>query len=297
MIALVWATQAGRRTAERLAAALPEATVHTGPVRDQLERAWRSADQIVAFLATGATVRLVAPLLGDKTEDPGVVCVDEAGRYAVALLGGHAGGANVLAERVGTILGAAPVVTTATDAVGVSPLDSLGADLGFRLADREPVAAVSKAMLNGEPIHLVCDATWPLPALPPNVTQSQAGAGAEGLAAHRMVISDRRDNPPGAVVYRPPSLVVGVGASRGAPAAQLAELIDTALAGAGLAAASVRCLATAEVKADEPGILEVARNRGWSVVTHPADALAAVDVPNPSDVVRAAVGTPSVAEA
>ncbi len=299
MIALVWATQAGRRTAERLAAALPEATVHTGPVRDQLERAWHSADQIVAFLATGATVRLVAPLLGDKTVDPGVVCVDEAGRYAVALLGGHAGGANVLAGTIATILGAEPVVTTATDAVGVSPLDSLGADLGFRLADREPIAAVSKAMLDGEPVHLVCDAIWPLPALPPNITRAEAGAGsaAEGGGRHRIVISDRRDTPAGAVVYRPPSLVVGVGASRGAPGAQVAELIDAALADAGLAAASVRCLATAEVKADEPGILDVARHRGWSVVTHPADALAAVDVPNPSDVVRAAVGTPSVAEA
>src|SRR6266545_6527976 len=299
MIALVWATQAGRRTAERLAAALPEATVHTGPVRDQLERAWHSADQIVAFLATGATVRLVAPLLGDKTVDPGVVCVDEAGRYAVALLGGHAGGANLLAGTIATILGAEPVATTATDAVGVSPLDSLGADLGFRLADREPIAAVSKAMLDGEPVHLVCDAIWPLPALPPNITRAEAGAGsaAEGGGRHRIVISDRRDTPAGAVVYRPPSLVVGVGASRGAPGAQVAELIDAALADAGLAAASVRCLATAEVKADEPGILDVARHRGWSVVTHPADALAAVDVPNPSDVVRAAVGTPSVAEA
>ena len=53
------------------------------------------------FLATGATVRLIAPLLADKHTDPGVVCVDEARRFAVALAGGHGGGANALATRVG----------------------------------------------------------------------------------------------------------------------------------------------------------------------------------------------------
>src|SRR6266511_5560598 len=225
MIALVWATQAGRRTAERLAAALPEATVHTGPVRDQLERAWHSADQIVAFLATGATVRLVAPLLGDKTVDPGVVCVDEAGRYAVALLGGHAGGANALALRVAEVLGAEPVLTTATDATGVTPMDGFGADLGFRLPDPAPLAKVTAAVLDGAPVE-VEGMTWPLPALP---------SGDPVAGPVRIAVSDRLDATAD-LVYRPPSLVVGVGASRGAPAEELDDLIGTVLAGAGLAA-------------------------------------------------------------
>ena len=56
-------------------------------------------------------------------------------------------------------------------------------------------------------------------------------------------------------------------------------------------------MATADVKADEPGLLAAAAGRGWPVVTFPAGRLAAVPVPNPSEVVRRAVGTPSVAEA
>src|SRR5437762_3032639 len=103
--------------ARRLAAAWPDdTTVYDGPVATQLDAAWRASDALVCFLATGATVRLVAPLLAGKHTDPGVVCVDEAGRYAVALLGGHAGGANALAARVAGVLEAVPVVTTATDA-------------------------------------------------------------------------------------------------------------------------------------------------------------------------------------
>jgi cobalt-precorrin 5A hydrolase/precorrin-3B C17-methyltransferase len=96
---------------------------------------------------------------------------------------------------------------------------------------------------------------------------------------------------------RPPSLVVGVGASRGVDAAEVGGLIDEALADAGLSSQSVRLLATADLKADEPGILAAARERDWPVVTFPAAQLAAVPVPNPSEVVRSATGTPSVAEA
>ena len=43
--------------------------------------------------------------------------------------------------------------------------------------------------------------------------------------------------------------------------------------------------------------MAAAAARGWPVVTFPASRLAAVPVPNPSEVVRRAVGTPSVAEA
>ncbi|MCW2640073.1 MAG: precorrin-3B C17-methyltransferase, partial [Dactylosporangium sp.] len=109
-------------------------------------------------------------------------------------------------------------------------------------------------------------------------------------------ISDRA-GAEGDLVYRPPSLVVGVGASRNAPAGEIDELIAKSLADAGVVAESVRALATVDLKADEPGIVQVARMHGWPLLTYPAAVLKTVDVPNPSEVVDAAVGTPSVAEA
>lgn len=283
---MVAVTAAGRAMAARLARAWPdEVTAYEGTAAQQLRAAWPGCTGIVCFLATGAAVRLAAPLLAGKADDPGVVCVDEAGRFAVALLGGHGGGANALASRVAEELGAQPVITTGTDSAGLTPLDTLGADLGFRLVDARAVGAVSRALLDGEPPRLAADATWPLPPVP------TADHG-----RHTLVVSDRADAA-GDLIYRPPSLVVGVGASRGAPADELASLIDAALAGAGLAAESVRALATIDLKAAEPGIVEVAQRRGWPVLTYPAAELAAQPVPNPSEVVRAAVGTPSVAEA
>ncbi|WP_329298939.1 precorrin-3B C(17)-methyltransferase [Streptomyces sp. NBC_00659] len=287
MIGLISATAAGAAARDRLAAAWSTRTrVYDGPVADAVRRAFAECDQVVCFLATGAVVRLVAPLLSDKGSDPGVVCVDEAGRFAVSLVGGHAGGANELAREVGGLLGAEPVVTTATDAVGVPGLDTLG------LPVEGDLAGVSRAMLDGEPVVLERESPWPLPALPPNV----GSPAAPGAAVVR--VSDRvRERAAGEVVLRPPSLVVGVGASRGAPVEEVLALVRDALREASLSVRSVAGLATVDAKSEEPGIVGAAGRLGVPLVTYTAEELAAVTVPNPSDAPLAAVGTPSVAEA
>ncbi|WP_405538340.1 precorrin-3B C(17)-methyltransferase [Streptomyces sp. NBC_00075] len=288
MIGLISATAAGAAARDRLAAAWPDRTrVYEGPVADAVRRAFGECEQLVCFLATGAVVRLVAPLLSDKASDPGVVCVDEGGRFAVSLVGGHGGGANELALAVGTLLGAEPVVTTATDAVGVPGLDTLGIPV------EGDVAGVSRALLDGEPVALELESSWPLPALPSNVGSGVPGGGPT------IRVTDRAVEPagPSEVVLRPPSLVVGVGASKGAPVDEVFGLVQGALADAGLSVASVAALATVDAKAGEPGIVGAAERLGVPVLTYSAEELAGVDVPNPSAAPLAAVGTPSVAEA
>lgn len=283
MIGLISATAAGAAARDRLVTAWPERVrVYDGPVGDAVRRAFAECEQLVCFLATGAVVRLVAPLLGDKATDPGVVCVDEGGRFAVPLVGGHGGGANELARQVGELLGAQPVVTTATDAVGLPGLDTLG------LPVEGDVAGVSRALLDGEPVALRAEVAWPLPPLP---------VGAEG--AYVVRVTDRlvERGAEREVVLRPPSLVVGVGASKGAPADEVLGLIESTLGEAGLSPKSLAELATVDAKAGEPGIVEAAERLGVPVVTYSAEQLAGVEVPNPSDAPLAAVGTPSVAEA
>ncbi|KUL25633.1 precorrin-3B C(17)-methyltransferase [Streptomyces regalis] len=283
MIGLISATAAGAAARDRLAAAWPDRVrVYDGPVGDAVRRAFAECEQLVCFLATGAVVRLIAPLLGDKATDPGVVCVDEGGRFAVSLVGGHGGGANELAREVGELLAVEPVVTTATDAVGVPGLDTLGFPV------EGDVAGVSRALLDGEPVALKAELAWPLPPLP---------VAAEGTYTIRLTDRLVERAAEREVVLRPPSLVVGVGASKGAPVDEVLGLIESALGDAGLSPASLAELATVDAKADEPGIVEAAARLGVPLVTHSAEELAAVEVPNPSDAPLAAVGTPSVAEA
>jgi cobalt-precorrin 5A hydrolase/precorrin-3B C17-methyltransferase len=287
VIGLISATAAGQRGCERLAAAWPDRTrVYEGPVSEAVARAFGECEQLVCFVATGAVVRLIAPLLEGKAADPGVVCVDEAQRHAVALLGGHGGGANALAEAVGEVLGAAPVITTATDATGAAGLDMLG------LPVEGAVAAVGRAMLDGEAVALRADAVWPLPALPPNVGAAGEAGAAELLVTDRVVAQGERT-----AVLRPPSLVVGVGASRGVDADEVLAIVETALAEGGLSVKSVVALATVDAKADEAGIVAAAERLGVPLRTYGAEVLAGIAVPNPSAAPLAAVGTPSVAEA
>ncbi len=277
-IGLLSVTASGRSAAELLQQALPD-TRHYA--LGDLPRAWQDCDGLVVFLATGAVVRLVAPLLQGKAADPGVVCVDEGRQFAVALLGGHGGGANELAATVADLLGAQPVVTTATDATGLPGLDTLGWPV------EGAVAAVSRALLDGEPVRLDTDAVWPLPPLP---------VGADG--EHVLAVTDRLLGLDSlTAILRPPSLVVGVGASRGVTAEEIEELLERTLADAGLSMRSIKGLATATVKVDEPGIVELSRRRGWPLTAYDSEVLAAVAVPNPSAAPLAAIGTPSVAEA
>ena len=282
MIGLISATAAGAAARDRLAAAWPDRTrVYEGPVGDAVRGAFAECEQLVCFLATGAVVRLIAPLLGDKRTDPGVVTVDEGGRFAVSLVGGHGGGANELAVEVGELLAAQPVVTTATDAVGVPGLDTLGFPV------EGDVAGVTRALLDGEPVALDAELAWPLPPLK-----------VSSHGAYVLRVTDRAVEPgEREVVLRPPSLVVGVGASKGAPVDEVLGLVESAVRDAGLSLASLAQLATVEAKSNEPGIVGAAERLGVPLVTYSAGELAAVEVPNPSDAPLAAVGTPSVAEA
>jgi cobalt-precorrin 5A hydrolase/precorrin-3B C17-methyltransferase len=171
----------------------------------------------------------------------------------------------------------------------VPGLDDLG------LPAEGAVAAVGRAVLDGEPVALLADATWPLPALPPHV-RPPGGAGDDALWAVRVtdrLVAARPDE----AVLRPPSLVAGVGASRGVTCEEVLELVAGTLAGAGLAAGSLTALATVAAKAGEPGLVAAAGRLGVPLRSYPAEDLAAVPVPNPSAAPLAAVGTPSVAEA
>lgn len=299
MIGLFAVTRAGRAAAGVLAKRWGErAVLAGGPIRAELERRWPELDGAVCFLATGATVRLVADLLTGKDTDPGIVCVDEARRFAVALAGGHAGGANELAEAVAGVLGCTPVVTTASDAAGATSLDELVAETGS-VVDGD-LAGCGAAILDGEPVRLRNPLGFPLPPLPGNVRSDADGEWT-------VLVDDRipGEQPPGKLLRLVPrTLAVGIGSARGVSRDAVLDCLDTALAAHGLDRRAVRCFATVELKADEAGILEtVAQHRaeygapGGELATYPAAALAAVEVANPSEAVAREVGTPSVAEA
>jgi cobalt-precorrin 5A hydrolase/precorrin-3B C17-methyltransferase len=300
-VGLVAITKAGRRLAQRIVEAQPTRTmlIDSPSAAEGLRSGFAQYDAVVAVMAAGAVVRILAPLIaaGDKSSDPAILVLDEAGRFVTPILGGHGAGANSLATEIADILGGEAVITTATDVAGVTALDKLGWPLSG------DVSGVGRALLDGEKVTLSSTVRWPLPALGDNVLEILTGDrpndDAHAADAPTILVSDVANEPTGdgLVVLRPPSLVVGMGASRGVSTVEARLLLHGAIEAAGLAIESVVAIATAEIKRNEQGLVELARELGVPLVTHSAEALGRVIVPNPSEVVRAAVGVPSVAEA
>ena len=263
------------------------------PLRPVIGQLFGQYRRLVLVMPLGAAVRLIAPLLEHKYQDPAVVCVDDAGKFAVSLLSGHLGGADQLAQEVADALGATPVITSASHVKDTLAVDLLGREYGWHLdADSNTVTRVSAAMVNGEPVAVFQEAgerTWmsddlPVPDSLKFCASPQELADADCLAA--LIISDREDplatvsaapaSRAPIVVYRPRSLVVGMGCRRGVSRDHLEELLTGAFQRHNLSLESVKSIATADIKRDEPGILELAEKYGVPVVCFGAEELNAV---------------------
>jgi cobalamin biosynthesis protein CbiG len=292
--ALVWVTRPGERLARRLARAMPEARVLGRP--RSLPDLYGEGVPIVAFMAAGAVIRLLAPVLSDKHAEPPVVAVDDAGRYAVSLLGGRAAGANRLAGYVAAVLGAEAVVTTAAERLGLPALDEALRELAWRLDDPRALAGLEAAVVNGEPIGFFGPGIQPPAGFDFRAVRSLA-AGSRHRAG--LAVSDRllADVPAGWALARPGRLVLGVGCSTDASPQEAVELALGALSEAGLAPAAVRAVATIDRRLEHPAAVRLAGELRAELVGFTAAELDSVPVPNGSGRVLAAVGTASVAEA
>lgn len=262
------------------------------PVRPLIQQVFEGYQRLVLFMPVGAAVRLLAPRLGSKHRDPAVVCVDDGGRFAVSLISGHIGGADHLAQVVANALGGTPVITSASHVTGTLAVDLLGSEFGWQVeADPQTVTRASASVVNGEPVGIYQEAGepdwWPQDQpLPHNIrvypglaALASAGCAAGLLISDSATIADeiaRAGMAGPAVVFRPRSLVAGMGCRKGVPAKELEELLATAFSHHGLALDSLGCIATADLKENEPGIRELAEKLGVPVQVYGAGELNAV---------------------
>lgn len=317
-LAIVALTSRGAALAGRLAGLLggaahvparfpaPGATSYSGPVAALTASLWPRQSRLVLVMPVGVAVRTVAPLLADKETDPGVIALDELGRFAVSLVGGHRGGANELARDIARLLGARAVVTTASDARDLPALDLLGRDEGWVVATPAALTSVSAALVNDGRVGVFQEAGSRAWLSAPEAAALHFVATLAELAAPSfdagVAITPRLPETLPApvreksVIYHPPCLSVGAGCARGVSVDEVAAAVAGTLAAAGLARAAVRELASIDVKRDEEGLLAFARQAQLPLQFFTAAQLNEVTAPNPSEAVRLAVGARGVAE-
>jgi len=148
---------------------------YSGPFRNEIKNLFTDYDQLVFLVSLGAVVRLIAPYLKSKDEDPGVIVVDDAGQFVIPVLSGHVGGANAYAEKIAALTQGTAVLTTASDVGKTIPVDILGRELGWKVeAPKINITRVSAHVVNEEPVAFVQEAgeknwwTRPTP-LPKNI--------------------------------------------------------------------------------------------------------------------------------
>ena len=266
--------------------------------------AFAKADALLFVSACGIAVRTVAPLARSKYEDPAVVCVDEAGSFAIPLLSGHVGGANELARRVASACGAQAAITTATDIRGVFAVDEWASQHNMAILERDVAKEVSATLLEGGTVGVWCD-----PAVADGTHHPELSAllddlpdglitDADTCTCGICISTDTHRNPFQRTLHLVPRCVtVGVGCRRNTPAGSIAALVDTCLEEAHVASQAVSTLATIDVKATEAGLLELCEQRGWQLRVHGAEELASV--PGTfcsSEFVRQTVGVDNVCE-
>ena len=281
------------------------------PLTPLLTAEFTHYDCHIFVISVGAVVRMVAPFLVDKKVDPAVVCVDDVGRFAIALLSGHVGRGNEWTDRVAAVLGAQAVITTASDVQGTLTVDILGRAQGWTLDDHDRLVTLGcAAVVNERPVLIVQETGepnfWPLErAWPPGVHYRRDWEGID-LAAWEMllVVSDRDvrrlypDAYAKSIIYRPKSLILGVGCDRGIPLEVLERGIQQTLDEFQLSWKSVAGIASIDLKADEEGLLALCAKHRWSFTVYPAEELDAVrGIVSPSERVKGFTGTRSVSEA
>lgn len=268
--AIVTFAASGTETATRLAPLIGAEIVEGTP--ESVRRLFSDGRPIIGICAAGILIRLLAPVLTDKHNEPPVLALSQDGSHIVPLLGGHHG-ANRLAREIAQHLGGTAALTTASDGKFARALDD--PPEGIVLANPERAKSAMAAALRGERV---------------------AAAGAIEWLHEAGYTLGKGPDP---LVYHAKNLVAGIGAERGVASSEVIALIDHTLAEAGLAPSSLAALATIDLKSDESAFHTAATHFGVPLRIFTANELNEERnrLLTPSAIVEAETGTPGVAEA
>jgi cobalt-precorrin 5A hydrolase len=214
-VAIIAITEEGNKMAKVLAISIKDSQIYFLSERHSLRRTvgdiLNRYEGLIFIMALGIVIRVISPFIKNKYVDPAVVVVDENRRFAISVLSGHEGGANRLASRVATILGAEPVITTSSETMK--------------------------------------------------------------------------------------RIIVGVGCRKGTSQEEIQEAIDQALKKGGYSREDVWCVATIDLKAEEPGLKEACINLGLPLKIVPIDHIESFSGPyQRSSFVKEKIGVEGVSE-
>ena len=268
-ITVIAYTRRAGAVAKKLCAALPgakgwiferERIEGLQPFRDGSELvfdAFAHKDPLIFVCAAGIAVRLIAPYVRSKATDPPVLVIDEGGHFVISLLSGHMGGANGLARRCAALLGAQPVITTATDVQERFAVDIFALENHLIISDMRAAKNVSASVVNDRPVYIRCESGC--------VSMMEVPAGLRVGRPHEpedweIVISPfTREDRSRTLRLIPQQIVLGIGCRRGIDESSIEQAVTKVLAAASIDPRAIACAASIDLKKNETGLVRFAR--------------------------------------
>ena len=226
---------------------------------------------VVVFVsATGIAVRTIAPFLKSKTVDPGVICIDDNGRFVIPLVSGHIGGANEMAERLAEWINGMAVVTTATDVNGKIAIDSWAKENDLVIESMEAAKECAMRLLEGKSVGL-----WSL--VPVDCRAEGIEIAILNNFKYEFGINISWEIPKmfkRELKLVPKGLVLGIGCRRGTSQETIDKVVSEVLMEKGICFSGISTVATIDLKKDEEGLFGFCKEHGFKFVTLSAEELA-----------------------
>ena len=278
-------------------------TWYSEPTSDKIIELFKNSNALICLFSLGAVIRLIAPYLKDKKTDPAVIVIDDKTNFVISVLSGHIGGANELTQEISEKLNALPVITTAADVNKTIAVDLVGREFGWKIDDETTVTKISAHMVNAEQIGVfqqTGNKKW-YKQLPKNVTiyNSLEELKKSNSKAH-LIISDTIIDSGLAqesVIYRPQSLVIGIGLHWDTTKDTIKDGIEHCLKKFNLSSKCIAKLVSIKKPEDVQGLIDLGKEMQIPVEYVNREELAEIITPNPSSTVKAFEGTASVSEA
>lgn len=310
-IAIITLTQEAKELGKKLQMKLQTGDVYTTAklyeegvlllnpsLKSMMAQLFSKYNTLIFIMATGITVRMIAPYVQDKLKDPAVLVIDEKARHVISLLSGHMGGANQMTHIVSQHLGANPVITTATDVHGQASLDMIAKSLNAYIEDfKETVKTFNYDLIHGEKIGLYQQGDYNLDTrgfiLIENLSQIQELKKLICIT-HQQDLEIASDK---IIKVVPRDLVIGVGCKRATSPEKMLQSFYDFLKTHNIDRHAIKCVASVDIKKDEEAIIHLAQHLGV-----PFEIIERVEIKKveaffeKSDFVQKSIGVCSVAE-
>ncbi len=228
-------------------------------VKKYLKIAFYEYDAIVAVMASGILIRSIAPYIESKTTDPAVLNIDDNANFVISTLSGHLGGANKLTSKIAQLIDAIPVITTSSDVNNKLGIDVLASDLYLAIDNTNEILFFNKAILEGRELTFTLNShkDYLQNYLENNTLEMHVSlCFSQDMPEDEILVSLKGHE----IILKEKKLVVGIGCKRGKSSSEIYNGFKKSLNEINIDESRVNMLASAEIKNDEKGLLELSEN-------------------------------------